>query len=147
MIPRRRRHKNFKRSWHSHVRINLKKTVQSLPLWHTSEWHFIPQCFFLDRYILIWFCCTRLCSTFLLNPDKSFIFEGTLSYVLPVTIIKLTFIGAVSVPSISNKQIILSLCNMILNSHMFFANEMQWFTNTECVTAKWNCLTFVLEKN
>lgn len=24
---------------------------------------------------------------------------------------------------------------------------MQWFTNTECVTAKCNCLTFVLEKN
>jgi hypothetical protein len=49
---------------------------------------------------------------------------------------KLTFMGAVSVPSTSNKQIILSLCNMILNLHIFFVAEIQWVTNTGCVTAK-----------
>jgi hypothetical protein len=59
---------------------------------------------------------------------------------------KLTFMGAVSVPSTSNKQIILSLCDMILNLHIFFADEMQRFTNTG-VTAKCNCLTIALEKN
>jgi hypothetical protein len=52
---------------------------------------------------------------------------------------------AVSVPSTSNKQIILSLCNMILDLEILSA-AIRWITNAGCFTAKWSCLAIALEK-
>jgi hypothetical protein len=49
---------------------------------------------------------------------------------------KLTFMGAVSVPSTSNKQIILSLCNMILDFEIFLTAAIQEIKNTGRLPAK-----------